>query len=331
MADRREALHSQIATLERDIREKAAERERVIPATFEVQLAKLQLAKRWPDRREKVAADVADGHARDRKHGDVEDIGYRRLVKDPEKDIEVGEKAVRQLMSEGRLPMEIQEPAVHQYVRSLAARIVKNSDLKVPLHLTVLDSTDIHPITLPGGYLFLSSSLILTTRTESELAGVIAREIARIAARQGTSSSNVAIISKFFTPLAQVASGILTGGAASPGAYYGIGYGVQGLGTLVDRTLVGSGGKYQQEADQLGMQFAWKAGYDPRGFIAFLDSVSEDQQYSTVLTTSSPEELGERIMAAFGEFEYLPPRESYITDSPEYRSAKEQLREFAGR
>jgi DNA repair exonuclease SbcCD ATPase subunit len=96
VALKRADLHREIASLERVINEKAIERERTIPTTYELQLAKIWLAEHWPERREEIRQQVESGDARERRHGDAEDIGYRRLVKNPEEDIPAGEQTARQ-------------------------------------------------------------------------------------------------------------------------------------------------------------------------------------------------------------------------------------------
>ena len=268
-----------------------------------------------------------EGRARERKHGDVEDIGYRLLVDDQEKDISVGEQAARQMGSSKLMPAEIQDSRVRTYVETLAERIAKNSDLKLPLHVTVLDSPEISSIALPGGFLFLTSGLVLACETESQLAGVISQQVAHIAARHGTRNTKRSVISRFLVPASQVATGLFTGGVSNAGAYYGMSYGFQGLQVLVDRTVTSSTGKAQREADQLGIQYAWKAGFDPKGFIAFLDSIAREDHHpgmdSFLLTKPS---LGERLLDAFTEIEYLQPRANYIVDSEEFRKAKEPIR-----
>lgn len=320
-SDRRAQLHIDIAALERALQEKTREREQTIPAVYETQLAKVWLLERWPDRRAKIGRRIDAGEARDRRHGDVEEIGYRKLVKNPEKDIEVGEQTARQMVAGGWLPLEFQDGEVQLYVRRLAARIAFSSDLKVPLHVTVLDSAQPRAVALPGGFLYVTSGVFRIARTESELAGVISREIARMAAQHATRASKRSFASKVFMPVAQIATGLFSGGL-SPGAYYGIGYGMQGLGGVVDHALNGSTEGYQREADQLGVQYAWKAGYDPRGFVRFLDSLAGDEK--TDLVGKEPP-LAERLLNLFSEIEYLRPLEHAVVNSPEFDRARQRV------
>jgi hypothetical protein len=325
-ARQRTDIHTEIAAIEHALQSKKMERENLIPAAFEIKLSKLRLVERWPERREEVSRKIKEGRARERKHGDIEDIGYRKIVDDQKKDIPIGEQAVREMAFRLR---ELQAAEVQQYVRDLASSIAENSDLKIPLHVTVLDSPDIHAIGFPGGFLFVSSGLIRATGTESELAGVIAHEIARIAARHGTRSSKRSVISKLFVPAAQVTTGLFTGGITNAGAYYGMNYGIQGLGMLADRALTGAGGKYEREADQLGIQYLWKAGFDPKGFITFLDSIAKDRQYSkSAGFFRTKPTLGERLVDAFSEIQYLPSAANQTVDSVKFQKAKELLENY---
>ena len=326
MATVRRNLHNNIAALEQTLHVKKAECEHTIPAKFEIKLAKVYLLERWPERREKTARRIDEGRARERKHGDVDDIGYRKLVEGQEKDVALGEQAIRQIGSGAVRPLELQDAAVQHYVENLAGKIAAHSDLKLPLHVTLLDSAEINCIGLPGGFLVLTSGLILASQTEAELAGVISQQIAHIAARHGTRAAKRSVISKIFVPAAEIATGLFTGGVSNAGAYYGMNYGFQGLGVVVDRALVSSNANTQREADQLGIQYAWNAGFDPKGFIAFLDSLAQEKPYSTnsrfFLTRPA---LGERLLDAFTEIQYLRIGENYTIDSAEFRAAKERL------
>jgi hypothetical protein len=318
VARRRSSLHIEIAALERGIRDKVQEREHTIPATYQLRLSKLWLAEHWPDRRDEILEEIEEGRARRRKHGDIDDIGYRLLASDSEKDIPVGEQASRQMIAGGWLPSPLHHEEVQTYVRHLASKLAASSDLKIPLHVTVLDSQELKAVALPGGFVYITTGVIRAAQTESELAGVLSREIARIAARHATRTSKAAWISRFFVPVTQIVAGVFTGGTANAGAYYGIGYGIEGVGSLLNGALNGADEKHQREADQLGLQYAWKAGFDPRGFVTFLDSIADRNDASFL----SPEpNLEKRMLHLFSEIQYLPPRET-SSDSEEFQRIK---------
>jgi hypothetical protein len=323
-ARRRSRLHIEIAALERGIREKAKEREHGIPAKYEPQLARLWLAQQWPARRAEILERIRGGKAREREHGDVEDVGYRKLAGNAEEDIDTGQQAARQLFAGGWLPLELQDGDTQVYVQQVATRIASGSDLRIPLHVSVLDSRELKAFALPGGYLYVTSGVLGAAQTESELAGVLAREIARIAARHATRRTRMSFLPKLFVPAAQIVAGLFTGGPANPAAYYGVGYGVDGLGGLLGRALNGTDAKFQREADQLGIQYAWKAGYDPTGFVAFLDSISSVRAEG-LLTEEPP--LPERLLEMFSELSYLPQQKSSIPASEEFDSLKQRIKE----
>jgi len=326
MAASRDDLHRNITALEQTLRDKKRECEHTLPATYELKLAKVRLLEEWPKRREETIQKIEEGRARERKHGDVDDIGYRKLVDEQEKDITVGQQAVRQITSSKLTPIEVQDSAARNYIQDLASNLARNSDLRIPVHTTLLDSPEVNAIGLPGGFILVTSGLLLATQTEAELAGVLSQQIAHIAARHATRTSKRSIIAKMFVPAAQVATGLFTGGVSNAGVYYGMNYGFQGMGILVDRGLVSSNADAQREADQLGIQYAWKAGFDPRGFVAFLDSIARSKEFSkteTFVVTKPP--LDERLLHAFTEIQYLPSKATYRRDSAEFGKVKQAL------
>jgi predicted Zn-dependent protease len=129
-----------------------------------------------------------------------------------------------------------------------------------------------------------------------------------------------------FVPAAEITTGLLTGGVSNAGVYYGMNYGFQGLGVLVDRTLIASNNRGQKEADQLGIQYAWNAGFDPKGFISFLDTLAKDDEYSkTEAFFITKPALEERILDSYTELQYLLSRQTLTVDSEEFRMIKERL------
>ena len=320
-ADRRSQLHVDISALERGIREMAEAQKTTIPAEYGKQLTKLWLIEHWPAQRKEILRHIDQGDGRQRLHGDVEDIGFREIAKNPTEDIEVGKQAVRQMTAGGWLPAELKDERTQSYVRKVAERIAINSDLKVPLHVTVVDSGDPKVTALPGGFLYVTSGMVLATHNESEFAGVLSREIARIAARHAARASKHSLASKLFLPIAQIATGFFSPGL-NQAAYYGIGYGMQGLSGVMSHMTDGAVEKYQKEADQLGVQYAWKAGFDPRGGVEFLDSLKANAAEDFLSPTPV---LRERLMNLFSEIEYLGPSTSTVPDSPEFYATKSRL------
>ncbi|MCZ6485155.1 MAG: M48 family metallopeptidase [Acidobacteria bacterium] len=328
MTLQRNELHCQILSLEREQNAKKAERDHGVPVAFDNKLAKLDLIQNWPTRRAEIDRILESGTARERRFGDVEDIGVRVLREGQEKDIKTGEEAIRDMKASGLMPPEVEDEELTAYVRKLAKNIADHSDLKVPLHLTVLASEEINAFALPGGYLFVNTGLIEKADTESELAGVIAHEIAHVTARHGARLMKKANIFNIFFQAAQVAAMVLTGGAVGIGTYYALQYGFFGLGLALNLSMLGVSRDFEEEADQLGAQYAWNAGYDPKGFISFFDKMASEQgfvQSASFFRTHPP--FFERIVSTFSEIEYLPPlNDDLIYDSTGFREAKKRIR-----
>ncbi len=326
MTLQRSELHCQILPLEKAQAAKKAEREHGLPLAYDNKQAKVDLIEKWPALKAEIILALESGDARKRRFGDVEDIGIRVLKEGQEKDIKTGEEAVREMKASAMMPPELEDEELTAYVRQLAKRIADHSDLQIPLHLTVLDSDEINAFAMPGGFLFVNTGLIAKAETESELAGVIAHEIAHVTARHGARLMKKATIANIFFQAAQVAALIFTGGVVGVGTYYALQYGFFGLGMVLNLTLLGVSRDYEEEADQLGAQYTWNAGYDPKGFVSFFDKMASENGYvqsASFFRTHPP--FFERIVSTFSEIEYLPPKRDLIVDSTAFQEIKERL------
>ena len=326
MADRRKTVHCEILRLEKARAEKRVEREHGMPVAFDNKLAKADLIAQWPAQKIEIDRIISEGRARERRFGDVEDIGVRKISTDQEKDIKLGEEAVRNTKTYGMMPPELEQKEAVAYVRGLAERIALSSDMTVPVKVTVLRSKEINAFAMPGGFLFIDTGLLEKAESESELAGVIAHELAHVSARHGRQMLKRATLASLFLQSAQIAAIVATGGIASIGMYYAMQGGFFGLGMLLDLSLLGVNRKFEAEADQLGAQYAWRAGYDPRGFITFFDKMASEKGYvqsASFFRTHPP--FFERILSTFSEIEYLPKSEALKVDTTDFREFKQRL------
>ena len=301
--------------------------EHAIPVAYENRKAKLELIEKWPDELKKIREDIAAGRHVNRKWGDVKDIGFRELLPDQEKDIKVGQETVREMKMAGLMPPEVDNPVVKKYVTALAQRVAKHSDLRVPLNITVLNSKEVNAFALPGGFLFVQRGLLEAAENEAQLAGVIAHEIAHVTGRHGHRLMKRATISSIIYQAAQVAALILTGGAATIGTYYALQYGFYGLGLVLSLDLLGVSREMELEADQLGVQYAWNAGFDPNGFIHFFDKMATREGYVNGLSwfrTHPP--FYDRMVQSKREIMYLPAKEGLVVNSTEFDEMKRELK-----
>lgn len=303
-----------------------------IPTAYANLSAKLDVIKLWPAQRRQIQQEIANGSYHTRRWGDVKDIGYRQIEPNQQDDVKRGARAVEEMKRAGIMPPAVEDKAIQEYVRSVAERIAKHSDLKVPLHVEVLQSREINAFALPGGYVFIERGLLEAADDESELAGVLAHEIAHDTARHSNKLMKRATIASLFYQAAQIAAIILTGGAASIGVYYAIQYGFYGLGLVLDLKLLGVNRDYELEADQLGVQYAWNAGYDPAGFIRFFDKMATKKGYVNGVSwfrTHPP--FYQRMVQSEREIMFLELKPEAITQTSAFEQMKRDLAPVAAK
>jgi beta-barrel assembly-enhancing protease len=266
-----------------------------------------------------------------RKHvggkADIDSIGKRKIGEKGlgnwysiEHEIQIGREYSHMVEASSKL---ILDPVVTEYVNRIGQNLVRNSDAQVPFTIKVIDSDEINAFALPGGFLYVTSGLILTATDEAELAGVMAHEIAHVAAhhatRQMTRSNLINLAS---IPLIFVGGGI--GLAIQEAALLAIPLGV----TKFSRS-------FEAEADYLGLEYLYKAGYDPQAFISFFERVHAQEK-------ENPGKLGkafathpqtsDRIKKSQDEIaKILPPRQFYIISTSDFELARARTTEIENR
>lgn len=180
-----------------------------------------------------------------------------------EKEIAMGKSMAQDVERQSKI---IDDPVIAEYVNRLGQNLVRNSDAKVPFTIKVVDSEEVNAFALPGGFFFVNSGLIMTAESEAELAGVMAHEIAHIAARHGTRQATRGQIVNYGTiPL------IFLGGWA--------GYGIrQGASILIPMGFMQFSQAFEREADFLGLQYLYKSGYDPTAFVDFFEKLQSKEK-----------------------------------------------------
>jgi predicted Zn-dependent protease len=213
----------------------------------------------------------------------------------------------------------VTDPVINEYVNRIGQNIVKNSDCKVPFTIKVIDSDEINAMALPGGFFYVNSGLILAADEEAELAGVMAHEIAHVcahhAAREMTRMNYMQIGS---VPLIIFTQGSWTG--------YGI-YEASQLAIPV--TFLQFSRNFEAEADWLGLEYMYKAGYDPQAFIQFfekLDALEKHKPGTLAKVFSDHPQTPDRIARSEDEIAtIMPPRPDYIVTTSEFDDVKGRL------
>jgi predicted Zn-dependent protease len=239
-----------------------------------------------------------------------------------EREIALGKGAAQEVERSAKM---VTDPVVTEYVNRVGQNLVRNSDAKVPFTIKVIDSDEINAFALPGGFFYVNSGLILHADEEAELAGVMAHEIAHVAARHGTKNATKGEIMQWASiPL------ILLG----PGGWAGYGL-YEGLNFAIPIGYLKFSRDAEREADFLGLQYMYKAGYDPNAFVSFFEKIEAEERrhpgsIPKLFSTHPP--TPERVQKAQEEIAtILPARDEYIVTTSEFDLVKTRLARIENR
>ena len=255
----------------------------------------------------------------DQKKKDPDSIGDRDVGKGVnfyslDKEIALGKQLAQEVEREAKV---VDDPIIAEYVSRVGQNLVRNSDAKVPFTIKVLDTEEVNAFALPGGFFFVNSGLILKAETEAELAGVMAHEIAHVAARHGTKQATRGDLAQIATiPL------IFMGGWT--------GYAIrQGMGLAIPMGFLTFTRAMESEADYLGLQYMYKAGYDPTAFVDFFEKIEtlEKRKPGTVAKVFSTHPMtDDRIKKSQEEIQsILAPKPEYVVTTSEFNDVRSRL------
>jgi len=258
---------------------------------------------------------------------DVDAIGNRKVGNGVnfyslEREIALGKSLAQEVEHSAKL---VDDPVVTEYVNRVGQNLVRNSDARVPFTIKVIDTDVVNAMALPGGFFYVNSGLILRADSEAELAGVMSHEIAHVAARHGTKDATKGeLVNLASIPL------IMLG----PGGWAGYGL-YQGLNFAIPLSFLQFSRQHEAEADYLGLQYMYKAGYDPNAFITFFEKIEADEkkQPGTIpklFSTHPP--TPDRVKNIQNEIgNVLPARDQYIVSTSEFDIVKARLQSIENR
>jgi predicted Zn-dependent protease len=252
---------------------------------------------------------------------DVNDIGNRKVahksIISQEKEIAIGRQYATEVEKQSKI---IKDPVVAEYVNRVAQNLARNSDLTIPLTVKVIDDPGINAFALPGGFLFVNSGMVLAADEEDQIAGVIAHEIAHVAARHWASQMTKATLLQYATiPLIFI--------PMTYPVYMGIS---SAMNFGIPMAFLKFNRNAEAEADFLGLQYMYKAGYDPNAYVSFFSKVVEEERRQPgsvpkIFMDHPP--TADRILKSEETIkEILPKREQYLVSTSEFEDVKTRLK-----
>lgn len=267
-----------------------------------------------------VTVVYAEDQKKKNKRNDVNQIGNRDVGKginiySPEKELALGKQLAQEVQRQSKM---LDDPIAGEYVNRVGQNLARTSDTKTPCTFMVIQDNALNAFALPGCFIFVNTGLIRIADEEDEFAGAIAHEIAHVAARHMTRHATKSQIANWATiPLGAVLGG--WGGVAAR----------QAAGLAIPATFLKFGRADETEADYLGVQYMYAAGYDPNGAISIFEKMESLNRtkpgiLSKVFSTHPPD--ADRINRTQREIQrILPDKPEYVVNTSEYIQMRERL------
>lgn len=256
-----------------------------------------------------------------KKKDDPAQIGSRDVGKGVnlyslEKEMALGKQLAEEVRRQAKI---VQDPLISEYVNRIGQNLVRNSDALVPFQFQVIEGDAPNAFALPGGYVFVYTGLIKIADEEDELAAAIAHEIAHVAARHMTRQATKSQIASILgIPVGIILGGGIGGVAAR-----------QGISAAIPAGFSYFTRQDESEADYLGVQYLYAAGYDPNGAVSIFEKLEslERKQPGTLARIYSTHPMdATRIQKTEQEINrILPPKEEYVVNTSEYTAIRERV------
>jgi len=254
---------------------------------------------------------------------DPDMIGKRNLNKgliipkiagSTEKEVKIGQQLAAEVDRQAKF---IDDPVVTEYINRVGQNIVLHSDAKVAFTIKVIDSDEVNAFALPGGFFYVNKGLILAADNEAELAGVMAHEIGHVAARHAMENDAKATLAQYGAMIGSIFLG------GWPGLIYQntAGMGLMAMFMKFSRSA-------EEEADKLGVQYMYAAGYDPNAMATMFEKLEAKNKKKPGLISrafASHPAPPDRRAAALALAARFPEHEEYVISSSEFQRVKGRL------
>jgi predicted Zn-dependent protease len=239
---------------------------------------------------------------------------WGKIAAGTEKEVRAGRMLAAEVDKEAKF---IDDPIITEYVNRVGQNIVLHSDAKVPFTIKVIDSDEVNAFALPGGFFYVNKGLVLAADNEAELAGVMAHEIAHVCARHAMENERKMQVLDY-----GLLAGMILGGGIIGNVLYNTNGLIEGMAFL--KFSRGA----EEEADKLGIQYMWAAGYDPNAMATMFEKLEakNKKKPGTIsklfATHPAPPERRAAAVALAARF---PEREEYVISSSEFQRVKNRL------
>ncbi|MDH3493606.1 MAG: M48 family metallopeptidase [Acidobacteriota bacterium] len=231
-----------------------------------------------------------------------------------QKEIEIGRQLSLQVEQQAKM---VEDPMITEYINRVGQNIVLNSDAKIPFTIKVIDSDEVNAFALPGGYFFVNKGLIVAAENEAELAGVMAHEVAHVAARHAMENAGKGALLNY---------GLIAGIIFSGGITSAILQNTAGIGQALAFFKFSRGA--EKEADILGVQYLYAAGYDPTGMATMFEKLASRNKKKpgtlSKLFSSHPQSI-ERRDASLELVSRFPEKAEYVISTSEFQKVRAHL------
>ena len=235
-------------------------------------------------------------------------------AKGTESEVRLGRQLAAEVDKEAKF---IDDPIITEYVNRVGQNIVLHSDAKVPFTIKVIDSDEVNAFALPGGFFYVNKGLLLAADNEAELAGVMAHEIGHVAARHAMENERKMEVINY----GMLATILLGVPIASTVLYNGGGF-LEGMAFLKFTRAA------EAEADRLGVQYMWAAGYDPGAMATMfekLEAKNKKKPGTLAKMFQDHPAPADRRASALALAARFPEKEEYVISSSEFQRVKNRL------
>ncbi|HEX8163353.1 MAG TPA: M48 family metallopeptidase [Pyrinomonadaceae bacterium] len=239
---------------------------------------------------------------------------FAKMSMSLEKEVALGRQVAAEIDRQAKL---IDDPIITEYINRVGQNVVNHSDAKVPFTIKVIDTDEVNAFALPGGFFYVNKGLILAADNEAEVAGVMAHEIAHVAARHYVETQAKGTVAQ----IGMIAGSIFLGGI--PGMIL---QNTAGLGLAAGFSKFSRDA--EAEADKLGVQYLYAAGYDPGAMSTMFEKLASQNKkkpgFFAKTFASHPQSI-DRLETSKALVARFPEHEEYVLNTSEFQRVKNRL------